>query len=396
MIDGCVTLKNCVVCNNDVSQIVDLGNQPLANGFLDSIQEEKTFPLKVNACDKCLHLQLSHAVSLPLMYDTYLYRSGTTDTYKKYMDWFSNTALKYFPNGCRNVLDIGCNDGTQLDIFKDKGIETYGIDPAKNLFEYSKTNHKVVNDYFSDKIDFQTKFDMVVMQNSFAHQPNPTVFLENIKKILQEDGHIFIQTSQADMVKNNEFDTIYHEHINFYCANSMNTLVESVGLKITDIIKNPIHGISYIFVISRNNKNSKILDEFFNNESAINSMSNYHAWAQNILKVKQDYIDLLEQRKDTHLVGYGAAAKGNTFLNFVNKPLDFIIDDNKLKQEKFTPGQHIPIKSIDELKTISEDEAITFVPLAWNFFDEIKQRITAVRNGKNDKFIRYFPRAELI
>ena len=89
MIDGCVTLKNCVVCNNDVSQIVDLGDQPLANGFLDSIQEEKTFPLKVNACDKCLHLQLSHAVSLPLMYDTYLYRSGTTDTYKKYMDWFS-------------------------------------------------------------------------------------------------------------------------------------------------------------------------------------------------------------------------------------------------------------------------------------------------------------------
>ena len=115
-----------------------------------------------------------------------------------------------------------------------------------------------------------------------------------------------------------------------------------------------------------------------------------------ILKVKQDYLDLLEQRKDTHLVGYGAAAKGNTFLNFVNKPLDFIIDDNKLKQEKFTPGQHIPIKSIDELKTIPEDEAITFVPLAWNFFDEIKKRITAVRSGKNDKFIRYFPKAELI
>ena len=125
-------------------------------------------------------------------------------------------------------------------------------------------------------------------------------------------------------------------------------------------------------------------------------MPNYHAWAQNILKVKQDYIDLLEQRKNTHLVGYGAAAKGNTFLNFVNKPLDFIIDDNKLKQEKFTPGQHIPITSIDKLKAIPEEEAITFVPLAWNFFDEIKKRITAVRNGKNDKFIRYFPKAELI
>ena len=395
MIDGCVTLKNCVVCDNTVSHVVDLGDQPLANGFLDSVQKEKTFPLKVNACEKCSHLQLSHAVSLPLMYETYLYRSGTTDTYKKYMDWFSDTALKYYSKACKNVLDIGCNDGTQLDIFKDKGVETYGIDPAKNLYEYSKSNHKVVNDYFSDKIDFGTKFDMVVMQNSFAHQPNPRAFLENIKKILHDDGFIFIQTSQADMVKNNEFDTIYHEHINFYCAKSMSTLVESVGLQITDIIKNPIHGVSYIFVIS-NNKNNETLEQFLHDESSINSMANYHAWAKNILKVKEDYLNLLGKRKGTHLIGYGAAAKGNTFLNFIDRPLDFIIDDNKLKQGKFTPGQHIPIKSIDSLATISDDDAITFVPLAWNFFDEIKIRIKAVRNSKNDKFIRYFPTAELI
>lgn len=253
----------------------------------------------------------------------------------------------------------------------------------------------MINDYFSDKIDFGTKFDMVVMQNSFAHQPNPRAFLENIKKILHDDGFIFIQTSQADMVKNNEFDTIYHEHINFYCAKSMSTLVESVGLQITDIIKNPIHGVSYIFVIS-NNKNNETLEQFLHDESSINSMANYHAWAKNILKVKEDYLNLLGERKGTHLIGYGAAAKGNTFLNFIDRPLDFIIDDNKLKQGKFTPGQHIPIKSIDSLTTISDDDAITFVPLAWNFFDEIKLRIKAVRNSKNDKFIRYFPTAELI
>jgi len=396
MIDGCVTLNNCVVCNNNVSKIIDLGDQPLANGFLDSVTQEKTFPLQVNACDKCLHLQLSHAVNLPLMYETYLYRSGTTDTYKKYMDWFATNTLKYFSYECKNVLDIGCNDGTQLDIFKKKGLQTYGIDPAKNLYEYSKSNHNVINDYFSEKIDFGTKFDMVIMQNSFAHQPNPNKFLHNIKNILQDDGLIFIQTSQADMVKNNEFDTIYHEHINFYCANSMNTLVESVGLKITDIIKNPIHGISYIFVISKNNKNNFVLDRFINAESDVNSIKNYRSWAQNILKVKEDYLHLLDQRKGTHLIGYGAAAKGNTFLNFIGRPLDFIIDDNKLKQDKFTPGQHVPIRSIEHLKNISEDEPVTFVPLAWNFFDEITKRIKAVRNSKNDKFIRYFPKAELL
>ncbi len=396
MIDGCVTLNNCVVCNNNVSKIIDLGNQPLANGFLDSVQQENTFPLQVNACDKCLHLQLSHAVSLPLMYETYLYRSGTTDTYKKYMDWFATNSMKYFDHECKNVLDIGCNDGTQLDIFKKRGLKTYGIDPAKNLYEYSKENHTVINDYFSEKIDFGIKFDMVVMQNSFAHQPNPIKFLQNIKNVLHDDGLIFIQTSQADMVKNNEFDTIYHEHINFYCANSMNTLVESVGLKITDIIKNPIHGISYIFVISKKNKNNDVLDRFIKAESNVNCISNYHSWAEKILRVKEDYLNLLDQRKGTHLVGYGAAAKGNTFLNFIGRPLDFIIDDNKLKQDKFTPGQHVPIKSIENLKNIPQDESITFVPLAWNFFDEIKKRIEAVRNCENDKFIRYFPKAELL
>ena len=105
---------------------------------------------------------------------------------------------------------------------------------------------------------------------------------------------------------------------------------------------------------------------------------------------------MLEQSRGTHLVGYGAAAKGNTFLNFVGKPLDFIIDDNTLKQGKFTPGQHIPIKSITSLEQIPSDEPITFVPLAWNFFDEIKKRIKKVRTSTGDKFIRYFPKAELV
>lgn len=405
MTDGCVSLKNCLVCNSEVTEIIDLGDQPLANGFLDRVKVdflqnyiygEKTFPLKVNACPKCSHLQLSHAVDLPLMYETYLYRSGTTDTYRQYMEWFAKKALSYFKDGCNNVLDIGCNDGTQLDIFKKLDVKTFGVDPAENLYEYSSKNHTVIKDYFNEKIDFGTKFDAVVMQNSFAHQPNPQKFLQDIKKILNDDGLIFIQTSQADMVKNNEFDTIYHEHINFYCTQSMNTLVESVGMCVRDIIKNPIHGISYIFVISKNLKNKDVINQYLQDEKQINSLENYRQWANKILTVKKGYLDLLEQSKGTHLVGYGAAAKGNTFLNFVGKPLDFIIDDNTLKQGKFTPGQHIPIKSITTLEQIPSDEPITFVPLAWNFFDEIKKRIKKVRTSTGDKFIRYFPKAELV
>ena len=396
MIDGCVSLKNCLVCNAKVTEIVDLGNQPLANGFLNSIEKENIFPLKVNCCEKCMHLQLSHAVDLPLMYKNYLYRSGTTDTYKKYMHWFASHALEYFNGHCTTVLDIGCNDGTQLDFFKQHGLKTHGIDPAENLYEYSSKNHTVINDYFSEAIDFKTKFDIVVMQNSFAHQPNPKQFLQNIKNIIYDNGLIFIQTSQADMVKNNEFDTIYHEHINFYCAQSMKTLVESVGLYLKDIVKNSIHGVSYIFVISKHPSTSGTVEKFLHSEKQINSFENYKVWAKNILKVKSNYIQLLAQCKGSHLVGYGAAAKGNTFLNFVGEQLDVIIDDNELKQNKFTPGSHIPIKSIKVLESIPTDEPITFVPLAWNFFDEIKTRIKKVRQSKHDKFIKYFPAAKLL
>ena len=207
---------------------------------------------------------------------------------------------------------------------------------------------------------------------------------------------IFIQTSQANMVKNNEFDTIYHEHINFYCAQSMKTLVESIGLHLIDIVKNSIHGVSYIFVISKTPAKNNTIENFLLEENKINSFENYKVWAKNILKVKTNYVQLLDQRKGTHLVGYGAAAKGNTFLNFVGKKLDIIIDDNELKQNKFTPGTHIPIKSIDILESIPINEGITFVPLAWNFFDEIKKRIKQVRTSKYDKFIKYFPEAKLL
>ena len=396
MIDGCVNLKHCLVCGTEVTEIVDLGSQPLANSFLDRIVEERIFPLKVNCCKNCMHLQLSHAVDLPLMYKNYLYRSGTTNTYKEYMNWFATNALKYFKEECSTVLDIGCNDGTQLDFFKKLGLQTYGIDPAENLYEYSSKNHIVIKDYFSETINFKTKFDIVLMQNSFAHQPNPKKFLQNIKNIIDTNGKIFIQTSQADMVKNNEFDTIYHEHINFYCAQSMKTLVESIGLHLIDIVKNSIHGVSYIFVISKIPAKNNTIENFLLEENKINSFENYKVWAKNILKVKTNYVQLLDQRKGTHLVGYGAAAKGNTFLNFVGKKLDIIIDDNELKQNKFTPGTHIPIKSIDILESIPINEGITFVPLAWNFFDEIKKRIKQVRTSKYDKFIKYFPEAKLL
>ena len=355
MIDGCVNLKHCLVCGTEVTEILDLGSQPLANSFLDRIVEERIFPLKVNCCKNCMHLQLSHAVDLPLMYKNYLYRSGTTNTYKEYMNWFASNALKYFKEECSTVLDIGCNDGTQLDFFKKLGLQTYGIDPAENLYEYSSKNHIVIKDYFSETINFKTKFDIVLMQNSFAHQPNPKKFLQNIKNIIDTNGKIFIQTSQADMVKNNEFDTIYHEHVSFFNINSMNELVKRTNLTLTDVIKTPVHGISYLFRLTKNTfaGRRKVFNEIeVERQRGLLSKKTYNEYTKNITKLVSDFKELIEnsRREGFELIGYGAAAKGMTFLNFADVKLDYILDDNKLKHHLYTPGTNVPIKPNGFLK----------------------------------------------
>jgi len=404
MIDGCESLNSCLVCNNtDIKEVVDLGTQPLANSFLDKPERDPRYPLRVNACDKCSHLQLSHAVDPKLMYNHYLYRSGTTNTYKEYMKRFAKLSVERYYNMYNKVpstvLDVGCNDGTQLDQYKALGLTTYGVDPAENLYQYSSKNHTVIQDYFRDDVRFfeQEHFDIIVMQNSFAHQSNPQRFMEDLRDVMHNNSLLYIQTSQADMVRNNEFDTIYHEHVNFYCANSMKHLVEQAGLTIVDIKKQSIHGTSYVFVISRDisKRNDRVIEQYLAEEQQINTMTVYEDWAQAIYQVREDYLDLLHLRRGTRMVGYGAAAKGNTFLNFCDWGLEYIIDDNELKQGKFTPGLHIPIRPIKHLEKINQGQAVTFVPLAWNFFDEIKERIKKVRNNPDDRFVRYFPKAEL-
>ena len=210
---------------------------------------------------------------------------------------------------------------------------------------------------------------------------------------------LFIQTSQADMVLNNEFDTIYHEHVNFFNVNSMSRLAQRAGLHLVDTIKTPIHGNSYIFILSKAPVNKNRVKNAVDLEAAYGLMNldTYSRWEStvkaNMNQLKQT---ISEYRRDGYtLVGYGAAAKGNTLLNFGDIRLDFIIDDNPLKQGKFTPGTGCAIVGVDRLSELDANRRILFVPLAWNFFKEIKSKIQTARTNANDRFLRYFPEVEV-
>lgn len=390
----------CLACGSQkLKPSLNLGSQPLANSLPETPTEQEVYPLMVNLCTDCYHLQLTHTVNPEIIYKNYLYASGTSNTLKKYSEWFAGFVEERITNTTNSVLDIGCNDGTQLEYFGKRGFFTYGIDPAQNLVHNNK--HVGICSFFGPHLIGNlwenVEFDAITAQNVFAHNPNPLEFLETCKEIMSHHTLLFIQTSQADMVLNNEFDTIYHEHVNFFNINSMNKIATRAGLLIVDVIKTPIHGNSYVFVLSKSEGKPYHITNLISMEDKLLKEETYTKWEENVKTNTKELKSCIQDYKNKgyKIIGYGAAAKGNTLLNYLGEPLDVIIDDSPLKQGRYTPGLNIPITSIDKLKEYMQDDKILFIPLAWNFFKEISQRIKNVRDNPNDKFLKYFPKVEV-
>ena len=395
------SLDRCLCCDSsDIEILLDLNNQPLANSYHDNNEEMDEYPLGVNICNNCYHIQLTHVVNPDLLFKDYLYVSGTTKTLHDNMKWFVDYVLETTTWGNGNsVLDIACNDGTQLNYFKKNGFKTFGIDPAENLHKLSSENHTVVCDYFNAN-KFDRQFDVITAQNVFAHNSNPKEFLEHCDELMHDESVLYIQTSQAEMILNNQFDTIYHEHVSFFNINSMNELVKRTNLTLTDVIKTPVHGISYLFRFTKNTfeGKGKVFNEIeVERQRGLLSKKTYNEYTKNITKLVSDFKELVQnsKREGFKLVGYGAAAKGMTFLNFAGAKLDYIIDDNELKHNLYTPGTNTIIKPNGFLKQFKENDKVLFIPLAWNFYDEIQERILKTRDNENDWFLRYFPEVKL-
>jgi len=399
----CTELKQCCACGSDkLKQVLDLGEQPLANSYLDrEEQSEKTYPLAANVCLECHHVQLTHAIHPDLMFKHYLYVSGTTDTLRENMKWFVKFVEEYTGSRGR-VLDIGCNDGTQLNYFKANRWRTYGIDPAENITPIAIGNgHKVWTDYFNTEtamklVDVQP--NVIVAQNVVAHNYDAVNFLRNVRQVMTDSTTFFMQISQADMIRRNEFDTCYHEHINFFNVKSLTKIADRAGLHIRDIVKSPIHGNSYIVIMHKHKRGEARVENMMNIDAmdGLYKLSTYERWGSNAQMLMDQMNTIINEARNQGklIVGYGAAAKGVVVMNFGKPQIDFVIDDNPLKQGKFIPGTRTPIVNIAYLEQFS-DKKVLFVPLAWNFFDEIVRRIKVIRNNPDDQFLRYFPTIEV-
>lgn len=394
-----ISADKCRCCGaSELVEVLDLGAQPLANSYHKKDELLTEYPLSINLCPECYHTQLSVVVDPNLMFKNYLYVSGTTKTLKDYFDFFAKFTIHRFVhrNGSRpdKVLDIACNDGTQLDCYAEQGLSTYGIDPAENLIPRVSPKHKVICGYFPED-GFQEDFDIIIAQNVFAHTHDIESFMTKCKELLRDEGVIYIQTSQSNMFERNEFDTIYHEHLSFFNSKSMKAIVDRCGLVLNNVFKFDIHGSSYIFEISKKNFDSNLESVLSIEENkGLYSIELYEEFSKNASRVVNDLKNKIEEyrSKGNVVVGYGAAAKGMTLLNFGSIELDFIVDDNPMKVGLLTPGTNTEIFGPEVLNSV---ENLVVVPLAWNFFSEIKNRVSEYRNGETI-FIKYFPEIEVV
>jgi len=390
-------LTRCVACDSyNLHQFLDLDKQPLANNYHDGTGSGEKYPLALNVCTDCWHTQLSVSVDPSILFDHYLYVTGTNQTIKDYSDWFASYVLERNPDlPTIKVLDIACNDGTQLDSFTKLSptCETYGVDPAKNLIGLAEEKgHTVYNEYWP--FDLGQKFEVIIAQNVCAHTPSLYDFMVGIRNHLALTGEAYIQTSQSQMYQNNEFDTTYHEHISFFSVNSMNNLAHRAGLTLKDVQITDIHGGSYLFTlgVQGSTKSASVRETMIKEDSeGRHSLEFYRHFGINADTILDDLEDVIcaYQSNGVAVVGYGAAAKGMTVLNARGIKLDWIVDDNPLKQGLYTPGTNIPIKDRSSLHT---DLPLVVIPLAWNFFNEIKDNVDTERKGKETTYIKYFPK----
>ncbi|HEX8845208.1 MAG TPA: class I SAM-dependent methyltransferase [Pyrinomonadaceae bacterium] len=367
-------LLNCLACGgSDLNPFLDLGSQPLANSYHTG-SGGPSYPLAVVRCRDCTHSQLTTEVPPDQMFRQYAYVSGTTETIRSYFDRFVAQAVadaRVRGISHPRVLDIACNDGTLLEVFREHGCrQLAGVDPAENLHAITAAKgFDVVCDYWTEAIAQSLgAFDIVVAMNVLGHTARPLEFLEAAALSLSPEGRLYVQTSQAHWLERGEFDCVYHEHISYFTPDSLRTLARRAGLRLEELEIVPVHGGS-------------LRVTFTAPYAALGRRA--EQTAEKIRAAITHY-----RAEGFSVAGYGAAAKGNTLLNFAEIDLAYIVDDNPLKWGLLTPGRHIPIYSPDVL---ANEDRLVILLLAWNFAEEIRRKVATLRGEKETVYIMPFP-----
>lgn len=378
------TIINCRICNSEkLQEILDLGIQPLANN-LRSFEEqtlERKFPLILLRCSDCTSIQLSVNVNPNLMFQEYLWITGTSQSARDHCDNLADY-ISEFSKEFSVILEIGSNDGTLLKALKEKtNSKLHGVDPAQNIIQsFQEDGIQNHNSFFDLNFasSFYSKFgaaDVVIARNVLSHVPDILEVMNGIDLILAPDGICLIEFHEASKILTEiHYDSIYHEHTFYHSIKSMTKALSHVGLKPFDLIKSPISGGSFVLVSSRNGiKASSRLNEAEQFEESL-GVHDEKAWINFAKLSKRNLTSInkyLIENSNRKIRAFGASARSSTLINAIgdnSKYLTAIADNNPLKWGKYSPGQHLLIDSPKEI--IEKDTEIVFI-CPFNFETEI-------------------------
>jgi 2-polyprenyl-3-methyl-5-hydroxy-6-metoxy-1,4-benzoquinol methylase len=396
-------IKKCRICqSSSLKEVLDLKNQPSSNALRKKLSDkEYKIPLKLLYCQKCSTAQLSATANPKYLFNHYVWVTETSKSAKEYSNLFFKRVIKKTKKNSF-IVEIASNDGTFLKPFKKSKRSVLGVDPAKNIAKIAnKKGIKTIPKFFNDKcakeiVKKNSNADIVFARNVIPHVKDIHSIVKGINTLLSKNGTAVIEFHYSKIIQDElHYDSIYHEHLFYFTLKTITNLFKKYNLHAFDVDKSPISGGSLVLYFSKTkiplskNLNNLVKKEKLNKINQFNSWKNFANKSKNHAKQFKIAVKKLNVKKK--IIGYGASARSSTLLNFSGINSNFmsnVIDKNKLKKNKYTPGSGIKIKDYDDvIKNISKFD--TIIILAWNFKKEIIEDLK--KNGFQGNFLLPLP-----
>jgi SAM-dependent methyltransferase len=406
--------RACRLCGGPLDHsLIDLGEMPLANRLLepaDLARPERRYPLHARVCGDCLLVQVEAVASPEEIFGTYTYFSSYSASWVEHARRFAEMAAKRFALGPRSrVVEIASNDGYLLRHFVALGIPCLGIEPAANVAAVARANGVPTEVSFFGAAAARTLIergeaaDLVVANNVLAHVPDLNDFIGGLHAALKPDGVVSVEYPHVlNLVREAQFDTIYHEHFSYLSLGVVERAFRRHGLGVFDVEKLPTHGGSLRVYAARSDSGrtpTKGVGEVLAEEAraGLDSLAGYGGLEARAGAIRRELTDFLQSAKQSGqcVVAYGAAAKGITLLNYCrvdSRLVPFVVDRSPHKQGRFMPGCRLPIRAPD---AVFENRPSYLLILPWNLRDEIMRDMAGIRSW-GGKFVVAAPDIEVI
>jgi methylation protein EvaC len=404
-------MPTCLICESHYQPFVDFGNMPIANAFStkDKLENEYTFPMQVGFCEKCKMVQLVEQPDREKMFhENYAFFSSTSSYMQQHFKDFAKSVIELQSLDENSfIVEIGSNDGIMLKNFLSENIPNLGIEPSKNVAQVAKDRGlNVITQFFdqalADKIsENYQKADAILSANVMCHIPYMHSIYDGVKSLLKADGvFIFEDPYLGEVIEKTSFDQIYDEHVFLFSALSISYLANMHDLELINAEPQITHGGSMRYTLAH--KGEKIVSQNVTNLIAkekkigLDTKVAYIGFTDSVNKIRDDLIELLTQLKSEgkKVVAYGATSKSTTVTNYFGITpglVECIYDTTPIKQNKLSPGVHIPVIPYEKFHESNPDYVLLF---AWNHAAEIMKKESKYM-GSNRHWITYIPKVKV-